>query len=227
MSISSPPHRSAINIGRSRSRSITQAKVLGVRGTMLHDTGAYLPWGVVMPFIAATTVPGPYVVPAYELERHGRLHQQGADHAGQRRRPAAGGVRHGAAPGSGRARARARSRRDPPPKSDPGGADAVSRGSHLPRRQAGRLRQRRLSGDAREGARAFALSRIPTPSEGGAGARAAISASASALTSKAPGSAPSRASRVRMQENGKVLVKSGAAPHGQGHQTMFQQIVAR
>ena len=31
---------------------------------------------------------------------------------------------------------------------------------------------------------------------------------------------------VRVQENGKVLVKSGAAPQGQGHQTMFQQIVA-
>jgi carbon-monoxide dehydrogenase large subunit len=29
-----------------------------------------------------------------------------------------------------------------------------------------------------------------------------------------------------VQANGKVLVKSGAAPHGQGHQTMFQQIVA-
>src|SRR5579871_6046154 len=44
------------------------AKLLGVRGTMLHDTGAYMPWGVVMPYIAATTVPGPYLLPAYELE---------------------------------------------------------------------------------------------------------------------------------------------------------------
>ena len=46
----------------------SSAKLLGVRGTMLHDTGAYLPWGVVMPFIAATTVPGPYVLPAYGLD---------------------------------------------------------------------------------------------------------------------------------------------------------------
>src|SRR5258706_3364114 len=46
----------------------SSAKLLGVRGTMLHDTGAYLPWGVVMPYIAATTVPGPYVLPAYELD---------------------------------------------------------------------------------------------------------------------------------------------------------------
>ena len=35
---------------------------------MLHDTGAYVPWGIVMPYIASTTVPGPYVVPAYQLD---------------------------------------------------------------------------------------------------------------------------------------------------------------
>ena len=35
---------------------------------MVHDTGAWLPWGVVMPYIAATTVPGPYRVPAYNLD---------------------------------------------------------------------------------------------------------------------------------------------------------------
>src|SRR5262249_25353473 len=46
----------------------SNAKLLGVRGEMLHDTGAYLPWGVVMPYIAATTVPGPYVLPAYALD---------------------------------------------------------------------------------------------------------------------------------------------------------------
>ena len=35
---------------------------------MLHDTGAFLPWGIIVPYIAATTFPGPYVVPAYKLE---------------------------------------------------------------------------------------------------------------------------------------------------------------
>ncbi len=38
------------------------------RGRMLHDTGAFTPWGIVMPYIAAVTVPGPYVMPAYSLE---------------------------------------------------------------------------------------------------------------------------------------------------------------
>lgn len=42
--------------------------LLGARGTMIHDTGAHLPWGVISPYISATTFPGPYVLPAYELE---------------------------------------------------------------------------------------------------------------------------------------------------------------
>ena len=44
------------------------AKILGVRGTLLHDTGAFVPWGIIMPFIAAATMPGPYVIPAYDLD---------------------------------------------------------------------------------------------------------------------------------------------------------------
>ncbi len=44
------------------------ARILGVRGRLIHDTGAYLPKGVVLPWIAAATVPGPYVLPAYKLD---------------------------------------------------------------------------------------------------------------------------------------------------------------
>lgn len=43
-------------------------KILGVRGDLLHDSGAYLPWGVITPFISATTMPGPYVIPAYRMK---------------------------------------------------------------------------------------------------------------------------------------------------------------
>ena len=42
--------------------------ILAVRGTLVHDTGAFIPWGIVSPLIAATTVPGPYVLPSYRLE---------------------------------------------------------------------------------------------------------------------------------------------------------------
>src|ERR1700722_17210381 len=43
-------------------------KILGFRGSMLHDTGAFVPWGIIMPYIAAVTVPGPYRVPHYRLD---------------------------------------------------------------------------------------------------------------------------------------------------------------
>src|SRR5215468_7786695 len=43
-------------------------RIRGLRGTMIHDSGAYLPWGIIAPFIAVTTVPGPYVVPAFRFE---------------------------------------------------------------------------------------------------------------------------------------------------------------
>jgi carbon-monoxide dehydrogenase large subunit len=44
------------------------AKILGIRGRLVHEAGAYIPWGVVLPWISAATVPGPYVVPAYKIE---------------------------------------------------------------------------------------------------------------------------------------------------------------
>jgi aerobic carbon-monoxide dehydrogenase large subunit len=43
-------------------------KIRGLRGRLLHDSGAFVPWGIIMPYIAAATVPGPYVVPAYQLD---------------------------------------------------------------------------------------------------------------------------------------------------------------
>jgi carbon-monoxide dehydrogenase large subunit len=45
-----------------------EGKILGVRGRMLHDSGAFVPWGIILPYIAAATVPGPYVIPAYRLD---------------------------------------------------------------------------------------------------------------------------------------------------------------
>jgi carbon-monoxide dehydrogenase large subunit len=42
-------------------------RLLGLQGHLLHDAGAYLPWGMVVPHICAATVPGPYVLPAYRM----------------------------------------------------------------------------------------------------------------------------------------------------------------
>jgi len=43
-------------------------RIRGLRGSVVHDAGAFLPWGIITPYIAATTVPGPYVVPAYRID---------------------------------------------------------------------------------------------------------------------------------------------------------------
>jgi carbon-monoxide dehydrogenase large subunit len=44
-----------------------EGRVLGVRGELIHDQGAYTPQGLNLPYNASTGVPGPYIVPAYEL----------------------------------------------------------------------------------------------------------------------------------------------------------------
>jgi aerobic carbon-monoxide dehydrogenase large subunit len=44
-----------------------QGRVLGLRGELIHDQGAYTPQGLNLPYNASTGVPGPYIVPAYDL----------------------------------------------------------------------------------------------------------------------------------------------------------------
>ena len=45
-----------------------EARLLGVRGTMIHDQGAYTPQGINLPYNASTALPGPYMLPAYQLD---------------------------------------------------------------------------------------------------------------------------------------------------------------
>jgi len=45
-----------------------EAKILGVRGRLLHDQGAYTPQSVNCSYNSATSVTGPYIVPAYALD---------------------------------------------------------------------------------------------------------------------------------------------------------------
>jgi len=45
-------------------------RVLAVRGAMLSDQGAYTPQGINMAYNASTGVPGPYIVPNYEVDVH-------------------------------------------------------------------------------------------------------------------------------------------------------------
>ena len=40
-------------------------RILGVRDSFLHDTGAYSPYGIIVPVITACQLPGPYKLPTY------------------------------------------------------------------------------------------------------------------------------------------------------------------
>ncbi|MEJ8574259.1 xanthine dehydrogenase family protein molybdopterin-binding subunit [Microbaculum marinum] len=42
-------------------------RLIAVEGDLVHDSGCAAPWGIILPYIAATTVPGPYVIPNYRM----------------------------------------------------------------------------------------------------------------------------------------------------------------
>jgi carbon-monoxide dehydrogenase large subunit len=45
-----------------------EGRILGVRTEFLHDAGAYIPYGLIVPIVASTTLPGPYRIPNYQCE---------------------------------------------------------------------------------------------------------------------------------------------------------------
>ena len=45
-----------------------EARILGLRGTLIHDHGACTPGGINLPYNASITTPGPYLVPSYRLD---------------------------------------------------------------------------------------------------------------------------------------------------------------
>jgi carbon-monoxide dehydrogenase large subunit len=42
--------------------------LLGVRGELIHDEGAFTPQGINLPYNASTALPGPYVLPAFQID---------------------------------------------------------------------------------------------------------------------------------------------------------------
>jgi carbon-monoxide dehydrogenase large subunit len=42
--------------------------LIAVKVSLIHDTGAYLPWGIITTWIGASTLPGPYVLPNYRMD---------------------------------------------------------------------------------------------------------------------------------------------------------------
>jgi aerobic carbon-monoxide dehydrogenase large subunit len=200
-------------------------RLRGVRGSMLHDTGAYLPWGVVMPYIAATTVPGPYVLPAYALDVTVAYTNKVATTPvrGAGRPQAVFAMERlldRAARELGIDRAEIRRRNLIGPERMPytvgltfrDGKPVVYDSGDYPRVLETALELARY--------RDFPARREAASEQGrsiGIGIGCYV---------EGTGLGPFEGVSVRVREDGKVAVSSGAAPQGQGHATMLRQIVA-
>jgi aerobic carbon-monoxide dehydrogenase large subunit len=44
-----------------------EGRIVAVRDTFVHDCGAFVSWGVIVPILTSVSVPGPYRVPNYEV----------------------------------------------------------------------------------------------------------------------------------------------------------------
>ena len=48
----------------------TEGRILGLHDRFIHDAGAYCPYGIIIPIVTASRLPGPYKLPNYGSEMH-------------------------------------------------------------------------------------------------------------------------------------------------------------
>ena len=161
-------------------------KVLGIRGRLLHDLGAYALQDVNMPYNSASMMTGPYMVPALAMD---------VMVAATNKTPVSS-VRGAGYPQAAFAMERLMDRvarelrldraEAAPPQSHPAREDALQQAAQGALRRQHAVRQRRLSGLPGRGACGRAVGRLPAAAGRGARAAAAISASGSRTASRAP-----------------------------------------
>ena len=129
-----------------------EGRILALRDSFIVDCGAWNPIGAGVVYNTAVASAG-----SLQDRRHGfrgpdRRHQQSAERAVSRRRPAGSRLRHGAHRRSRRRRAWPRASRGAAAQHDPRRRNALCDGHAVSRRPAHRLRRRRLSVGAGKGA---------------------------------------------------------------------------
>jgi carbon-monoxide dehydrogenase large subunit len=200
-------------------------RILGVTLEMTHDNGAYMPWGIIMPYIGVTTTPGPYRIPAMEVDLRVVFTNKGPTSpvrgAG---RPQAvfamERIMDKAARTLGMDRAEIRRRNFVQPEQMPynvgfiyrDGKPLVYDSGDYPRCQAEALARADYDGFAARKAAARRKGRYL-----GIGMANYV---------EGTGLGPFEGATVRVQQNGRVSILTGASPQGQGHKTMFAQICA-
>ena len=200
-------------------------KIRGLRGSFIHDGGAYLPRGLIVQWISSTTVPGPYVMPAFSMEMTSaitnRVPTTAVRGAG---RPQAVFVMERlmdrAAQALGLDRAEIRRRNFVRPEQMPYAVGLVYRDGKPVTYD---------SGDY-PACQAMALARIDYAGfrqrQENARAQGRYIGIGIGSYVEGTGLGPYEAVTVRVATTGKIFLYSGAAPQGQSHHTMLAQVAA-
>jgi carbon-monoxide dehydrogenase large subunit len=202
-----------------------EGRIIALRGQLIHETGAYVPWGIVLPWITATTVPGPYVIP------HIRIDVLSVFTNKIQTTPVRGAGRPEAVVTMERLmdrvareleldRAEVRRRNFIRPEQMPYEVGIIFRDGRpvtydsgdYPASQAGALEASDYAGFGERQRAARAQSRYI-----GIGIANAV---------EATGLGPYESATVRVATNGRIVCYTGATPQGQAHKTTLAQIVA-
>jgi aerobic carbon-monoxide dehydrogenase large subunit len=204
----------------SRSASTTTGRILGLTVAFVHDHGAYIPYGLIVPIITSTQLLGPYRIDRLPGDVPQRLHQHGAGHALPGCRASAGLLRDGTHDGRDRARARASDRTE---------VRAVNfiQPDEMPYDfgltfQDGRallLRLRRLPRLARDAQALVGLGRLRDQLVTQARAAGRLLGIGMAAYVEGTGVGPYEGGHVLVEPTGTVQVATGLSTQGQGHQT--------
>jgi aerobic carbon-monoxide dehydrogenase large subunit len=196
-------------------------RIVGLRDTFVHDCGAFVSWGVIVPLITSVSVPGPYRVPSYEVTftaaYTNRVPVTPVRGAG---RPQAVFVMERlldlAAARLGLDRVAIRERNLIPPEAFPYDVGLVSRDNGPRRYDSGNYPECLRRAVEAVGWTTFARQRA-------GGRRVGLGL---ALFVEDTGLGPYEGIRVRVDPDGRVFVYSGASSQGQAHETTLAQIVA-
>lgn len=202
-----------------------QARIRGVRLVMTHDNGAYFPWGIITPYIAVTTVPGPYVVPAMDIDlRIVHTNKSPATPVRGAGRPqgvfAMERILDKAAQQLGLDRAELRRRNLVQPEQMPYSVGFIYRDGKPVRYDSGDYPACQASAMAAIDWQGFAQRKAAARAEG------RFLGIALANYVEGTGLGPFEGATVRVQQTGRVSIFTGASAQGQGHKTTLAQICA-
>ena len=203
----------------------SDGRIRGVRLEMVHDNGAWLPWGIIMPWISVTTTPGPYLIPAMSVDLKVVFTNKGPTS------PVRGAGRPQAvfamerildigARRLGLERAELRRRNLIQPNQMPHDVGFIYRDGKPMRYDSGDYPATQAAAMERADYAGFAQRQSRARQEGrfiGIGLANYV---------EGTGLGPFEGATVRVQQNGRITVLTGASPQGQGHKTTFAQICA-